>query len=317
MLKPIMKNFYVRKMKNNINGWLCLDKPSGMSSNAALIKVRKIFGRVRVGYIGTLDPFATGVLPIAIGEARKFIPYVDEEKKTYIFTIIFGTETNSLDIDGNIIGVSEYIPSREELLKILPTFIGEHQQMPPKFSAIKINGRRACDLMRQGKENEIELNNRNIRIFSLNLISESLKKSKEATLDVTCSKGTYVRSLARDIAKKLHTVAYVKSLRRTKSSFFSINNAIPLEKLQKIEDTSMLMSFILPLESPLDGIPALYVSEDEARKLQNGLLISVGNSISECSNILIFEKFGNVFKGIGKTLSDGTVKAVRMCSAID
>ena len=299
-------------MEKNISGWLCLDKPFGMSSNAAMSRVKRIFHGERTGYIGTLDPFATGVLPIAIGEARKFIPYVNEEKKNYIFTMVFGTETDSLDIDGNVICSSECIPSLKQLHKILPTFLGEQSQIPPKFSAIKINGRRACDLMRKGKN--VELNARNVRIFSLNLISESLEQSKEATLSVTCSKGTYVRSLARDIADKLGTVAYVKSLRRTQSGFFSINNAISLEKLQKIEDTSTLMSFVLPLESPLDDIPALYVSEDEARKLQNGLLISVEDDISECSNVLIFEKFIKSFKGIGARFGNGTVKAVRMCS---
>ncbi len=299
-------------MEKNVSGWLNLDKPAGLSSNTAMLTVKRIFQGIRTGYIGTLDPFATGILPIAIGEGRKFIPYVNEDKKTYIFTMIFGTETDTLDIDGNVVNVSECIPSIESLRKILPTFLGDQRQIPPKFSAIKINGRRACDLMRKGQN--VELKARFVHIFSLDLISESLEQLKEATLIVTCSKGTYIRSLARDIADKLGTVAYLKSLRRTQSGFFSINNAIPLEKLQKIEDTNTLMSFVLPLESPLGDIPALYVSENEARKLQNGLPISVEDVISECSNVLIFEKFSKTFKGIGTVFCDGTVKAVRMCS---
>ncbi|MBR1735073.1 MAG: tRNA pseudouridine(55) synthase TruB [Alphaproteobacteria bacterium] len=300
-------------MENVISGWLCLDKPAGISSNAVLSHLKRIF-KTRMGYIGTLDPFATGVLPVALGEARKFIPYVNENKKTYIFKMIFGISTDSLDIDGEKNGESDKIPSKNELLSILKTFIGVQKQMPPKFSAIKINGRRACDLVRQG--NEISLKEKEITVFSLDLISEALNTEKEAELQVVCSKGTYVRSLARDIAEKLGTLAYVKSLRRIQSGFFSVKNIISLEKLQKIEDTSMRISFILPVESPLDGIPALYVSEIEAKRLQDGLRISYDGQDILPSNVLVFDRKNSRFRGIGYISSDQTVKAVRMCSLI-
>lgn len=301
-----------RSMGNNINGWLCLDKPTGMSSNAAISKIKRII-KTRMGYIGTLDPFATGVLPIALGEARKFIPYVNEKEKTYVFTVVFGISTDSLDIDGQRNGKSDKVPSKDELAAILPTFLGCQRQIPPKFSAIKIKGQRACDLTRQGKE--VSLTAREISVFSLDLLCESLEDSREATLRVTCSKGTYVRSLARDIAEKLGSLAYVKSLRRTQSGFFSINNAITLEKLEKIEDTNGLVGSLLPLESPLDDIPALYLSEDETKRLQNGLCVPYDCRGASDSNVLVFEGSGKSFRGIGYLSSnDGTVRAVRMCS---
>ncbi|MBQ7674627.1 MAG: tRNA pseudouridine(55) synthase TruB [Alphaproteobacteria bacterium] len=298
-------------MENNISGWLCLDKPAEISSNAAMSRIKRMI-KTRMGYIGTLDPFATGVLPIALGEARKFIPYVNEKQKTYIFTMVFGISTDSLDIDGKKNGESDKIPSKTELTAVLPTFLGYQQQIPPKFSAIKIKGQRACDLTRQGKE--VSLTAREVSIFSIDLLNEDLEQSKEATIKVICSKGTYIRSLARDIAMALGTLAYVKSLQRTQSGFFSINNAITLEKLQKIEDTNALIGLLLPLESPLDDIPALYLSDEETKKLQNGLCISYDCCDASCSNVLIFERSSRTFKGIGSLLSNGTVKAVRMCS---
>lgn len=301
-------------MENSINGWLCLDKPAGISSNSAMIKIRKLFN-TKTGYIGTLDPFATGILPIALGEARKFIQYVNEDRKTYVFTMVFGVSTDTLDKDGKETEKLDLIPSAENLADLLPSFVGEQEQIPPKFSALKINGRRACDIMRSGQD--VTLSSRKINVFSLDLLENRLEdEAHAATLRVVCSKGTYVRSLARDIAEKIGSVAYVKSLRRTQSGFFQIKSAIPLEKLQKIEDTMALLSFVQPLESPLDDIPALYVSEDEAKKLQNGLRIVLkGSRLVESSNVLIFEESGRLFRGIGSfSAANSTVRAVRMCS---
>ncbi|MDR1334433.1 MAG: tRNA pseudouridine(55) synthase TruB, partial [Holosporaceae bacterium] len=231
----------------NLSGWLCLDKPEGMSSNSAMIKTRKILGTVKTGYLGTLDPFATGVLPIAIGEARKFIQFIEESEKTYIFTITFGIITDTLDKSGKIIETCSCIPTKNEILATIPHFIGTIEQIPPIFSAIKINGKRACDRVRSGEQ--VEIKSRTIKIFDLRLLQTDLEKN-EATFTVTCSKGTYIRSLARDFAKKLGSLAHVKDLRRTKSGFFSINNAIPLEKLQKIDNTSKLAGELASVESP-------------------------------------------------------------------
>lgn len=340
--------------------WLPLDKPEGVSSNGAMARVRRILERIaatgsgdsgsnsnerrgnfssgtsaasprsviRAGYIGTLDPFATGVLPIAIGEARKFIPYVSEERKTYVFSVVFGSETDSLDVDGDVVATSDRLPLLSDLQSVLPQFLGDQQQMPPKFSAIKINGRRACDLMRQGKDEEVKLQLRSVHIFSLKLLDFTTAGSEvAATIEVVCSKGTYVRSLARDIAHALGTLAFVKTLRRTSAGPFDISRAISLEKLQQIEDTRQLMDFVMPLESPLDDIPALYLSAEESMRLQNGLIVfpengpetfdsSDGKSAEsvDVDNVRIFEKPGGIFRGIGALLSNGSVKAVRMLS---
>ncbi len=294
-----------------MNGWICLDKPEGISSNSAMIKVRRIFD-CKTGYIGTLDPFATGVLPIAIGEARKFIPYTNESEKTYIFTMIFGTTTDSLDKDGGIIKTSPKIPKKKEVEKILSSFIGEQYQIPPEFSAIKINGKRACDRVRNGEN--IQLSPRKITIFSMNIIHQQDNDKKSLTLQVSCSKGTYIRSIARDIAEKLGTVAYVESLRRIKSGFFSINNAISLEKLHEMKDTNKLTHILISLESPLDDIPALYLRQEDVAKLQNGLKISIDYCDLSSRSVLIHDDVNRKFKGIGVISDDSNeIKAVRMC----
>ncbi|MDR0581265.1 MAG: tRNA pseudouridine(55) synthase TruB, partial [Holosporaceae bacterium] len=212
---------------NNFNGWLCLDKPEGMSSNFAMLSVRRIL-EAPTGYVGTLDPFATGVLPIAVGEARKFIRFIEKSEKTYRFTMVFGKTTNTLDKNGKIVANTDNIPQKDNVLSILPKFLGEIEQIPPIFSAIKLNGKRACDRVRLGEQ--VELLPKKVNIFAIKIINEELPKY-ELSLEVTCSKGTYVRSLARDIAKELKSLAYVKTLRRIKSGFFSLDSTITLEKL--------------------------------------------------------------------------------------
>lgn len=289
------------------SGWICLNKPAGMSSNQAMIKVKKIF-KQKTGYIGTLDPFATGVLPIAIGEACKFIPYISDVEKTYILTMVFGQETDTLDTDGKIIKTSKKIPNDKEISVILPSFLGEIMQRPPSFSAIKIRGKRACDRVRNGEIVELPL--RKVNIFSVSLLAT---EGNEATLSVICSKGTYIRSLARDIAEKLGSVAYVKSLKRIKSGFFSINHAISLEKISQIKDTNDSLAILASVESPLDDIPALYMSEENIVKLQNGVHIKCENLEHISRNVRIFGSFKKKFSGIGFISEDSTLVPVRMC----
>ena len=292
----------------DISGWICLDKPSGMSSNQAMVKVRKIFG-CKTGYVGTLDPFATGVLPIALGETRKFIPYISETQKTYAFTMEFGNTTDTLDKDGKITETSPKIPKKNEIAEVLDFFLGNQDQMPPIFSAIKIKGKRACDRVRSGET--ITLSTRKIHVFSISLTGV---RDNEADLEVTCSKGTYIRSLARDIAEKLGSVAYVKSLRRKKSGFFSINDAITLEKLLQIKDTDKSLHYLFSQESPLDDIPALCVNKDNVVKLQNGLYIPYVDEKLGSTNVLIFEDPAGKFAGIGFLSEDGVMIPVRMCA---
>ena len=295
------------KGKNLLRGWLCFDKPSGISSNYAMMKVARIFGE-RCGYVGTIDPFATGVLPIAVGECRKFISYVEESVKKYAFTVIFGKTTDTLDRCGKITDEKAIAINQKDIENVIPEFSGEISQAPPIYSAIKISGRRACDLVREGKK--VELGNRKIKIFSLELTDFSHDR---ASFIVECSRGTYVRSLARDIAEKLGTVAYVDELRRLQSGFFSINQSFTLENLKEMSDTTELAAVLIGMESPLDDIPALNLPEEQAVKLRNGLTIQL-DSPKNSSNVRIFEEGSCEFKGIGFISADGSLKAVRMCS---
>lgn len=290
-----------------MDGWICLDKPKGISSNFAMIKVRKIFGE-KAGYVGTLDPFATGILPIAIGRARKFIQFVEEGEKEYEFEVMFGISTDSYDKTGKICETTETVPSKNQIEKILPKFLGEIEQIPPKFSAIKINGHRACDLVRQNKS--VEIPPRKIFIHDLQLLDFS--NSNSAKFRVKCSKGTYVRTLAVDIAQKLGSLCYVKELRRTKSGFFSIDHAITLEKLTEMIDTTGLGAILFPLESPLDDIPALFLEMDYVSRLQNGLAVQLANSEVLSSNVKLFDSVSGKFRGVCFVSAGGMVTTVKM-----
>lgn len=256
-----------------VDGWLCLDKQAGLSSNFAMVLVRKILQQ-KTGYVGTLDPFATGVLPIAVGRARHFIKYLDAATKRYIFTIQFGESTDSLDITGNVVNYTAMIPSRKILDDVLKSFKGKILQIPPRFSAIKVKGRRACDLVRAGKE--VDLCAREMEIFSLEIVKDELLENQCITLEVHCSKGMYVRSLARDIAKKAGSLGYVKELRRTECGFFSLNYAITIEKFREIKDTTGLKSVLIPIDMPLGDIPAISLELSEVSALLQGRSVTTG-----------------------------------------
>ena len=290
-----------------IDGWICLDKPKGISSNFAMVKVRKILGE-KTGYIGTLDPFATGVLPIGIGRARKFIQFVENVEKIYEFEVMFGISTDSYDKTGQVTETTKVLPTKNQIEKILPEFCGEIEQIPPKFSAIKINGRRACDLIRQNKS--VKIPSRKIFIHDLKLLQFS--ENNLVKFRVRCSKGTYVRTLAVDIAKKLGSLCHVKELRRIKSGFFSIDRAITLEKLAEIVDTNKLDGNLIPLESPLDDIPALFLEKNYVSKLQNGLSVQLAESEILSSNIRLFDIGSGEFCGVCFVSADGVVNAVKM-----
>jgi tRNA pseudouridine55 synthase len=305
-----------------MNGWICLDKPAGISSNCALMKVRKILGG-KVGYIGTLDPFATGVLPIAVGEARKYIPYVIETEKTYVFTVAFGVGTDTLDICGTTTETTNKMPSAAELADIIIDFVGEISQVPPVFSAIKIDGKRACDRVRRGES--VQMTPRKVTIFSLELLDyEQAQKTScgaifcNATFRTVCSGGTYIRSLARDIASKSGSVAHVAELRRTKSGFFCIEDAITLEKLIKMEDTGTIPQLLVPCEGALGGIQELHLGLGSVLRLQRGvsLLLSPNevSGVTLSSNALIFDESTREFRGVGFVSAEAEVRAVRMCA---
>lgn len=269
-----------RRKGNDINGWLILDKPQGLTSNQALGRLKRLYNPKKVGHAGTLDPLATGVLPIAFGEATKTVAHVVDCEKTYDFTIRWGVETDSDDSEGQPVRTSDERPSREAIEAALPAFIGDIMQVPPCYSAIKVDGERAYDLARDG--DTVELTARPVSVYELD-IEESI--SPELTrLICACGKGTYVRSIARDLGRALGCYGHIAALRRTSVGPFDEENAISLEKLEQFSNSadgySALMGAILPVETALDGIPALAISGDDAARLKRGqsILIRGGNA---------------------------------------
>lgn len=254
-----------RKKGDKINGWVNLDKPAGLTSTQALGKLRRILNAQKAGHAGTLDPLATGILPIALGEATKTIPFVQDATKIYSFTVKWGKATDTEDSEGDVIAKSEARPDLEAVQSTLPQFIGEIEQIPPKFSAIKIDGQRAYDLARDGQD--IEMKSRIVDIKSLEILE---LRDDDADFRVTCGKGTYVRSLARDIAIALGTYGHITMLRRERVGYFSLENTISLDFLAEIDDKATLEKYVLPLETPLDDIPALPILEKEALHIRNG-----------------------------------------------
>ena len=257
------------KKGNDINGWLIIDKPEGMGSTEVVNFTRRFFNARKNGHTGTLDPFATGVLPIAFGEATKLIDFLQDEKKEYEFTIDFGAETDTCDCTGTITAENEKVPSAEDIKSILPKFSGLIKQTPPTFSAVKINGQRAYNLARRGEK--IEMPEREVEIFALELLKTY---ENHADFKVLCSKGTYVRSLGRDIAHTLNACGHLSSLRRTRSGLFTLNNTISLDKLKNIVYGEQAIKLLLPLETSLRDIAVMAVSEAEAEKLRQGQSLS-------------------------------------------
>ncbi len=256
-----------------LNGWIILDKPLGLGSTNAVGAVKRALReagepKTKVGHGGTLDPLATGVLPIALGEATKLAGRMLDATKAYDFTIRFGEQTDTLDGEGQVIATSDVRPSRDELLASLPSFTGPIVQMPPAFSALKVDGKRAYDLARAGEE--VTLQTRAVTIHELALLSID---ETSATLSATVSKGTYIRSLARDIAYAVGSVGQVTMLRRTKAGPFDLSKAISLDFLADAAKARDLTRVVLPLEAGLDDIPALPVTPDQARLLRQGQML--------------------------------------------
>ena len=240
----------------------------------SLGKVRRFLDAQKAGHAGTLDPTATGILPIALGEATKTIPFAQDRLKTYEFEITWGEQRDTDDSEGDVIKTSETRPEKAAIEALLPDFTGHIQQTPPRYSAIKVDGERAYDLARDGEE--FELKSREVYIENLELLSVDADTAK---LRMVCGKGTYVRSLARDMALKLGTFGYISMLRRTAVGSFTDNDAISLEKLEKLVNSAasgadVLEEVLLPLEAPLDDIPALNLKSNECAMLRNGQVVS-------------------------------------------
>ena len=253
-----------------LHGWLILDKPLGLGSTTAVSAVKRILReagepKTKVGHGGTLDPLASGVLPIALGEATKLCGRMLDAAKDYDFTIRFGEETDTLDAEGQIVATSKVRPAHKQIETILSRFTGEIDQAPPAYSALKIGGKPAYARARAGEE--IEMRRRRVTIHELTLRSTT---DDEAMLSATVSKGTYVRSLARDIAHALGTVGHVSYLRRTRAGPFSLESAISLDFLEEAAKARALTRTVLPLKAALDDIPALPVTSRQAEMLRQG-----------------------------------------------
>ncbi len=248
-----------------ISGWINLDKPYGMTSTQAIGKVRRALNAQKIGHAGTLDPLATGILPIALGEATKTIQYIQDDLKTYRFSVMWGEQRSTDDMEGEVIEKTDTIPDLQSIKSILPNFVGEIEQTPPIFSAIKINGERAYDIARDG--DIPELKSRVVYIEDLRLIEA---REKEADFEMICGKGTYVRSLARDMGKELGSLGYVSALRRTRVGKFTDDNVISLDKLVEMDYVAARSEFLLPLQDMLDDIPALILKEDETTRIRSG-----------------------------------------------
>lgn len=253
-----------------INGWIVLDKPVGLGSTQAVSAVKRALREAgepkqRVGHGGTLDPLASGVLPIAIGEATKVSGRMLDASKSYEFTVRFGEETDTLDLEGKVVGTSDVRPERGQIETVIDFFTGAIEQVPPVYSALKVEGKAAYARARAGEK--VELKPRKVTIFEL-LLHDTTADS--ATFHARVSKGTYVRSLARDIAKALNTVGHVTMLRRTRAGPFGLERAISLDFLAEAAKARRLTGAVLPLEAALDDIPALPVTPDQAQLLRFG-----------------------------------------------
>ena len=260
-----------RKRRGQIvNGWLVIDKPAGLTSAAVVGRVRRMLDVAKIGHGGTLDPLATGVLPLALGEATKTVSYVMDGAKGYRFTARWGEARNTDDADGIVTATSPIRPDRAQIEAALAGFRGEISQIPPNFSAVKVDGQRAYALARA--DQAMELAPRIARIDSFELTAQP--DADTAIFEVICGKGTYVRALVRDLAVALGTVGHVTELRRTRSGPFTENDAISLENLEELSHSAPAADLVRPVETALDDIPALAMTEDEARRLRSGQSVS-------------------------------------------
>ena len=255
-----------RKKGRPLHGWLVIDKPLGLTSSAVVNKAKWAFDAQKAGHAGTLDPEATGVLAIAFGEATKTVPYVTDSMKAYRFTVRLGQGTNTDDGEGEIIARSDKRPSADEVRAALPSFTGDIMQIPPQFSAVKVDGERAYKRARDGQE--MNLKARPLLVDSLKLVE--MPDADHAVLEMVCGKGGYVRSIARDLGHALGCYAHVVQLRRIWAGPFEIEDSIPFEKLDEMAKNPALDAFLLPLEAGLNDVEELVCTPEGAAKLRNG-----------------------------------------------
>jgi len=280
-----------RKKGLPINGWCIFDKPYGMTSTKAVAVIRSIFNARKAGHAGTLDPLATGLLPIALGEATKTVPFAMDGKKIYEFTVQWGQETNTDDTEGEVVEHSDHRPIEAAIKALLPKYTGTISQVPPKFSAIKLAGERAYNLARAGKT--VEIAAREVIIDKFELVS--CPDDNHSIFKVSCGKGTYIRALARDMGRDLGCFGHVTSLRRTFVKPFSSCDMILLEKLEDLShkgaDRTGLLACLLPIDAALDDIPAVLIDQSQAFSLRQGRAVILRGRDAPINNDLVVARY--------------------------
>lgn len=260
-----------RKKGRPVSGWIILDKPVGITSTFAVSKVRRLLDAQKAGHAGTLDPLASGILPLALGEATKTVPYVMDGEKRYLFTVRWGIQTSTDDTEGEAIATSPVRPHEEAILAALPAFVGTIEQVPPSFSAKRVDGERAYDLARDGEL--VELEPSTITIHDLTYLGSP--DADLALFEAYCGKGTYVRAIARDLGRALGTRGHVTSLRRTQVGPFGEHNCVSLEQLQAMESPQDCDAFLTPMADALGDLHEIQVSSGDAARLRRGMSLLV------------------------------------------
>jgi tRNA pseudouridine55 synthase len=286
------RNASPRPKKRDVHGWVVLDKPVGMTSTHAVAVVKRAFSAKKAGHAGTLDPLASGLLPIALGEATKTVPFVMDGRKAYQFTVAWGTQTDTDDTEGKVIATSDQRPDEAAIAALLPRFTGTISQVPPKFSAIKIAGERAYDLAREGEE--VTLEARPVEIDALRIVSH---EGATTTFEAECGKGTYVRAIARDLGLALGCLGHVAHLRRTRVGPFGVTEAATVERLREsVEDAT---AALLPVKSALSLIPEIAIHRDAALRLKRGQSVLLRGRDAPVESAAVYATSGGVLIATG------------------
>jgi tRNA pseudouridine55 synthase len=293
-----------KRIKRAVSGVLLLDKPYGFSSNQALQKVKWLYQAQKAGHTGTLDPLATGVLPICLGEATKFAQHLTDENKTYVATVKFGVTTTTGDKEGDVVSQMDCEISRAQIEQVLPQFMGEITQVPPMYSALKVNGKPLYEYARDGVE--LERKPRQVTIYALRVLGCA---DNSAEIEVTCSKGTYIRTLGEDIGKALQAGAHLTALRRTATATYQIAHTVTIEALEQMT-ADQRDALLLPVDTAIRALPKIELQDDAAYYFKQGNPVWVSGSIPP-GELRIYSETG-LFLGVGFQQRDGRIAAKRV-----
>ena len=300
-----------RKRKGRpVSGWVILDKPVGMGSTQCVSKIKWLYKAAKAGHAGTLDPLASGMLPIALGEATKTVPHIMDGNKSYRFSVAWGKETNTDDTEGEVVHTSALRPGKEDIEKLIPNYVGDIEQVPPAYSAVKIGGERAYNLAREGKSPTIAA--RTVNIDRLSLVETS---EDESVFEATCGKGTYVRALARDMGRDLGCFGHITALRRTSVGAFREEEMVELQDLEDLEgDLDSLDAELFATGTALESMPEIPVNEGQARKLRLGNPVLLRGSDAIVHAQEAFASLGDELVAIG-TVEKGSFQPRRVFHA--